>query len=209
MFLKGGCPRGLQCPYKHIKSEKSVVCKHWLRGLCKKEDQCEFLHEYNLKKMPECWFYSRYGECASGEECIYLHIDPETKIPECPWYNRGFCKHGPNCKSKHVRRLPCILFLAGFCPKGHECENGHPKFEIPTMDKDRNQNRDEKNFNSFHRNPNYEGREWNQQHQFPHYPRQHNNFQNPRQFNNRDSGLDMKRLEEVTCYKVFIDSKLF
>ncbi|KAJ9088912.1 RNA-binding component of cleavage and polyadenylation factor [Entomophthora muscae] len=50
MFLKGGCPRGLQCPYKHIKSEKSVVCKHWLRGLCKKEDQCEFLHEYNLKK---------------------------------------------------------------------------------------------------------------------------------------------------------------
>ena len=26
----------------------SLVCKHWLRGLCKKGDACEFLHEFNL-----------------------------------------------------------------------------------------------------------------------------------------------------------------
>ena len=44
----------------------SVVCKHWLKGthsfimhcnaqgLCKKGDACEFLHEYNIRKMPEC-----------------------------------------------------------------------------------------------------------------------------------------------------------
>lgn len=47
--------------FRHIIGEKSVVCKHWLRGLCKKGDQCEFLHEYDLQKMPECYFYSKYS----------------------------------------------------------------------------------------------------------------------------------------------------
>ena len=36
--------------------------QHWLRGLCKKGDQCEFLHEYDMSKMPECYFYSRFSE---------------------------------------------------------------------------------------------------------------------------------------------------
>ena len=40
-----------------------VVCKHWLRGLCKKGDGCEFLHEYDMTKMPECYFYSRFSKC--------------------------------------------------------------------------------------------------------------------------------------------------
>ena len=50
------------CPFRHISGEKTVVCKHWLRGLCKKGDQCEFLHEYDMTKMPECYFYSKVGE---------------------------------------------------------------------------------------------------------------------------------------------------
>lgn len=50
------------CPFRHISGEKTVVCKHWLRGLCKKGDQCEFLHEYDMTKMPECYFYSKFGE---------------------------------------------------------------------------------------------------------------------------------------------------
>ena len=80
-------------PQMRHKADKSVVCKHWLRGLCKKGEDCEFLHEYNLKKMPECWFFTKYGEC-SNPECMYLHIDPNSKVKECAWYNRGFCKHG-------------------------------------------------------------------------------------------------------------------
>lgn len=52
------------CPFRHISGEKTVVCKHWLRGLCKKGDQCEFLHEYDMTKMPECYFYSKFGEAA-------------------------------------------------------------------------------------------------------------------------------------------------
>lgn len=53
---------GGMCPFRHISGEKTVVCKHWLRGLCKKGDQCEFLHEYDMTKMPECYFYSKFGK---------------------------------------------------------------------------------------------------------------------------------------------------
>ncbi|KAF9141895.1 Cleavage and polyadenylation specificity factor subunit 4 [Mortierella sp. GBA39] len=132
-FLKGHCSKGNNCQFRHVRTDpsKAVVCKHWLRGLCKKGDNCEFLHEYNLRKMPECWFYSKYGECNNGTECIYLHIDPESKIKDCPWYARGFCKHGPNCRHKHTRKVLCQNYVTGWCPQGPNCPNGHPKYELP------------------------------------------------------------------------------
>ncbi|XP_030788468.1 cleavage and polyadenylation specificity factor subunit 4 isoform X4 [Rhinopithecus roxellana] len=113
-FLKAACGKGGMCPFRHISGEKTVVCKHWLRGLCKKGDQCEFLHEYDMTKMPECYFYSKFGEC-SNKECPFLHIDPESKIKDCPWYDRGFCKHALdlNCpweppSSPHCRSRPSL-----------------------------------------------------------------------------------------------------
>nr|XP_033817361.1 putative cleavage and polyadenylation specificity factor subunit 4-like protein isoform X2 [Geotrypetes seraphini] len=114
----------LMCPFRHVSGEKTVVCKHWLRGLCKKGDQCEFLHEYDMTKMPECFFYSKFGEC-SNKECPFLHIDPALKIKDCPWYDRGFCKHGPACKHRHTRRIMCVNYLAGFCPEGPKCKFVH------------------------------------------------------------------------------------
>ncbi|XP_040447624.1 cleavage and polyadenylation specificity factor subunit 4 isoform X3 [Falco naumanni] len=127
-FLKAACGKGGMCPFRHISGEKTVVCKHWLRGLCKKGDQCEFLHEYDMTKMPECYFYSKFGEC-SNKECPFLHIDPESKIKDCPWYDRGFCKHGPLCRHRHTRRVICVNYLVGFCPEGPTCKfmQGHPK----------------------------------------------------------------------------------
>src|SRR5690349_18672367 len=108
----------------------SLVCKHWLRGLCKKGETCEFLHEYNLRKMPECNFFVRNGYCSNGDECLYLHIDPQSKLPPCPWYERGFCPLGPECAKKHVRRKLCPYYLAGFCPDGKECKEGaHARWE--------------------------------------------------------------------------------
>ncbi|KAH6681049.1 hypothetical protein F5X68DRAFT_211768, partial [Plectosphaerella plurivora] len=108
----------------------SLVCKHWLRGLCKKGEHCEFLHEYNLRKMPECNFFTRNGYCSNGEECLYLHIDPQSKLPPCPHYDKGFCPLGPECSKKHVRRKLCVFYLAGFCPNGRQCREGaHPKWK--------------------------------------------------------------------------------
>ena len=107
-----GCPLGpLHCPLRHTtpsvqnfqppkqlpthpreRERLATVCKHWLRGLCKKGDACEFLHEYNLRRMPECWWYAKYGYCSAGDECLYAH--PKERRVECPAYNRGFCKLG-------------------------------------------------------------------------------------------------------------------
>lgn len=110
-----GCPNGPSCPFRHTKpSHKNfrppspkpysaaahTVCKHWLRGLCKKGKACEFMHEYNLKKMPECYYFSTTGFCQSGDECMFLHNRPFDKRPDCINFIRGFC---PNGTSKVVR----------------------------------------------------------------------------------------------------------
>lgn len=155
-----GCPLGpIHCPLRHTnpspqnfqpskqlpshprdRERLATVCKHWLRGLCKKSDACEFLHEYNLRRMPECWWYAKYGYCSAGDECLYAH--PRERRIECPDYRRGFCKLGegiletkifffltlcfvgPTCPRKHVRRVACQLYLSGFCPMGSECSRG-------------------------------------------------------------------------------------
>ncbi|XP_076460160.1 cleavage and polyadenylation specificity factor subunit 4-like [Babylonia areolata] len=132
-YLTSVCSKGAACPYRHVKGDRSIVCKHWLRGLCKKGDDCEFLHEYDMSKMPECYFFSRFGQC-SNKDCPFLHIDPENKIKDCPWYDRGFCRHGPLCKNRHVRRVICQCYLNGFCLDGPNCKYVHPSFDIPAPD---------------------------------------------------------------------------
>ncbi|KAH8631009.1 3'-end-processing protein yth1 [Alternaria alternata] len=149
-YLQGHCPDGNRCPNKHNVSSSynkyvnlvvkhtpplkltrlSLVCKHWLRGLCKKGETCEFLHEYNLRRMPECSYYARTQTCSNGDDCLYLHIDPEAKRPSCPHYDRGFCPLGPYCALKHNKKEKlCPFYLCGFCPEGKNCKYGaHPRF---------------------------------------------------------------------------------
>ncbi|CAI2176991.1 16900_t:CDS:2 [Funneliformis geosporum] len=123
-YLKGACTRDTTCKYQH-KIRKIIVCKHWLRGLCMKGDErCDYLHEYNLSRMPKCVYYTLHGVCNSPN-CIYSHNDIDCE--KCSWYDRGFCKNGPTCFRKHVKQIACQLYLAGFCPRGSNCPNGHPK----------------------------------------------------------------------------------
>ncbi|KAK6465330.1 mRNA 3'-end-processing protein YTH1 [Scheffersomyces coipomensis] len=131
------CPNGVNCPNKHVSSmyNNKIVCKHWLRGLCKKNDHCEFLHEYNLRKMPECIFYSKNGFCTQTPECLYLHVDPLSKIPPCPNYDMGFCPDGPKCSKRHTRKVLCPLYLTGFCPSGPDCQYAHPRFDLNLLNK--------------------------------------------------------------------------
>ncbi|RXN16134.1 cleavage and polyadenylation specificity factor subunit 4 [Labeo rohita] len=84
--------------------------------------------EVYARKETNVNFYTR--EC-SNKECPFLHIDPESKIKDCPWYDRGFCKHGPDCRHRHTRRVICVNYLVGFCPEGKSCKFMHPRFELP------------------------------------------------------------------------------
>ena len=51
---------------------RTVVCKHWLRGLCKKGDMCDYLHEYDEDKMPVCQFYFSESVRAATVPLQYL-----------------------------------------------------------------------------------------------------------------------------------------
>ncbi|KAG9792311.1 mRNA 3'-end-processing protein YTH1 [Exophiala dermatitidis] len=143
----GHCPRGRRCPDRHPtpgeppqhhygRNNDNYVCKHWLKGLCKKGDTCDYLHEYNLRKMSECQFFNQNGYCQNGDECLYVHVKEDSKLPLCEDYNRGFCEKGPRCGKRHVRRKLCEFYLAGFCPDGPNCKHGvHLKSSGPAGDK--------------------------------------------------------------------------
>ena len=49
---------------------RTVVCRHWLRGLCMKGDNCEFLHQMDMDRMPVC----RWGENCRIKDLSLIHI---------------------------------------------------------------------------------------------------------------------------------------
>eukprot|EP00729_Bicosta_minor_P021762 gene21762-35600_t len=148
--LQRDCPRHRLCPYRHIHGEKTTVCKHWLKGLCKKGDGCEWLHKYEMYRMMECQFFRDHGNC-TNPDCDYLHIDPESKRKDCPWYGapsrRRLPKtedlmgvlhiwHGQTCKNRHRRKVVCVRYVSGFCPLGPDCELAHLPWEMTLLGKD-------------------------------------------------------------------------
>ena len=70
-YISNQCTRGQLCPLRHVRGNQAIVCKHWLRGLCKKGDDCEFLHKYDMEKMPECYFYIRFGMFNHSYSMVY------------------------------------------------------------------------------------------------------------------------------------------
>uniref|UniRef100_A0A8U7N7U0 Cleavage and polyadenylation specificity factor subunit 4 n=1 Tax=Corvus moneduloides TaxID=1196302 RepID=A0A8U7N7U0_CORMO len=91
---------------------KPAVCKHWLRGLCKRGDGCDFLHDYDATRMPECYFYSKFGEC-SNQDCPFLHAGATASAVGCPWYDRGFCRHGELGQGWVGRGCPVAIWARG------------------------------------------------------------------------------------------------
>ncbi|XP_053816704.1 putative cleavage and polyadenylation specificity factor subunit 4-like protein [Vidua chalybeata] len=136
-FGTGLCDRAVPGVQGHPRhgGAKPAVCKHWLRGLCRRGEGCDFLHDYDATRMPECYFYSKFGEC-SNKDCPFLHVGATASTVGCPWYDRGFCRHGPLCKYKHTRRVMCANYLVGFCPEGPKCKFVHLKAGLMTSSTD-------------------------------------------------------------------------
>lgn len=89
-----------------------------------KGDKCDFLHQYDLSRMPECMFFLKFGKC-SEHDCIFRHVAPSER-PECVRYRLGFCRYGPLCRSRHDRlprdALPDLLpdwFLESLIVNSH------------------------------------------------------------------------------------------
>jgi len=136
---QGHCPLGASCSKKHDggsggggkSSFNRLICKHWMRGLCKKGATCDFKHEMNLRDERECPEFARWQSCPNADDCLYLHVDPMHRRPLCPAFARGFCPLGPHCADRHVKRdRLCPFYLAGFCPDGKDCKRGaHAKWK--------------------------------------------------------------------------------
>jgi cleavage and polyadenylation specificity factor subunit 4 len=115
---------------------RTVVCRHWLKGLCQKGDFCEYLHQMDLDKMPIC----KWGaQCQARPNCMYRHIDEEER-PDCIFYRlvrrRVFhaCLARPgSLATQLISPVPCILLLLitrfrqGFCKHGPTCRFKHVK----------------------------------------------------------------------------------
>lgn len=93
----GGATFGHTAAKKDFK-RGTVVCRHWLRALCMKGDNCEFLHQYDMSKMPEC----RWGMECQVPECPFRHVPDEERV-ECAFYKQGFCSHGASCRYRHIK----------------------------------------------------------------------------------------------------------
>lgn len=83
---------------------RSIVCRHWLRGMCWKGELCEFLHQYDTNRMPICRQYQKTGHCSEhdGGNCVFLHEKLDDG-PPCVHYYLGFCRAGPKCRQRHQR----------------------------------------------------------------------------------------------------------
>jgi len=69
---------------RHHRPFRKTVCRHWLRGMCMKGDECSYIHQDDKSKMPVCRFFLTTGTC-SLPNCPFKHLQPEER-KECNMY---------------------------------------------------------------------------------------------------------------------------
>jgi len=106
-----GIEKSSETALSTTKGRHSLVCKHYLEGLCMKGDRCDFLHHLDPDKMPECTMWLKFGKC-TDPNCLLRHV-ANVDRPECTRFKLGFCRYGVLCRSRHDRlpraALPDIL----------------------------------------------------------------------------------------------------
>ncbi|KAK2196631.1 bifunctional Zinc finger [Babesia duncani] len=61
------------------RGKHSIVCRHWLKGMCMKGEFCDFLHQLVYSRMPPCRSFEKNGFCIDliRGNCIFQHTEPE------------------------------------------------------------------------------------------------------------------------------------
>jgi cleavage and polyadenylation specificity factor subunit 4 len=144
-WLRGLCKKGESCEFLHeYNMRKMPECWFFTKyGECSNPD-CVYLHVDPASKVKECAWFAR-GFCKHGTLIwpmrpfggsqfnlfllISLYGPRLLQVVKAWWIHFktqccGICRVGPDCKSKHVKKAPCLLYLAGFCPDGPSCING-------------------------------------------------------------------------------------
>lgn len=112
-----------KCPLVH-NPKHIVVCKLYLRGMCKIED-CSLSHNVTLEKMPTCKFFLE--GCCTRDQCPYLHVKVGKNVKLCSQFIKGFCPLGKECPLKHLN----------ICPKFYEsskCDDKNCTFPHSVID---------------------------------------------------------------------------
>lgn len=92
-----------------------------MHGLCNKPDADEFLHKYNLIRMPEYWRYSKNGYCSAERGSLrpahsIIALWGDKKHSACSW--EGRCPSDSCPTSDRLRvdvaSTACVVALKGF-----------------------------------------------------------------------------------------------
>ena len=70
-------------PQHMRRSYRQTVCRHWVNGLCQKGDDCSFLHQFVLNRMPVCPTFKKHNMCPNTD-CVFKHSLEDLK--ECNMY---------------------------------------------------------------------------------------------------------------------------
>lgn len=90
------------CKHMAPRRKKPIVCAHWLRSLChKNEYTCDELHVFDPELLPICRFFLK-GCCTNGD-CKFRHPVSEQSDLYCVAYARGFCPRGAKCDERHIQ----------------------------------------------------------------------------------------------------------
>merc|ERR1712124_43900 len=84
--------------HQHIQKYTKKKCAFWVKGQCRKSDNCHFLHTWP-KRTPMCNNFKKYGICRELY-CAFSHKLNDTKL--CYMYKLGFCCYGKECIYKHI-----------------------------------------------------------------------------------------------------------
>ena len=66
---------------------RTIVCRHFLLGLCQNGYSCGYLHRLDKKKMPAC----KHGGLCKIKNCLLKHTD-EQEVSECIFYKQVSCE---------------------------------------------------------------------------------------------------------------------